>query len=396
MQIPKVDDRMTVSPSQMRTYGAGGFMLDEQETTRGCPRRYKAKYVDKIVEDDEEESYPLKYGTFFHSVMERLHEGDTPEEALVNAFPADGTPEMMQEARDDLARYLERAANPLDLYAPLHTEQMLSALLYDDEDYGPVWIRGMIDLIAVDHETPGVVHVIDYKTNRFPPSIEAVRGDVQLKTYDYLVRQNAERLGLPKNVRVRVHLDAIKFREVEVGFTDDDIENWRMWAEAVCRTILRDEKAEPVINPGCDWCPVQNTCPAFQALPEVAEELVEAEDGITNPEVRLRWRNRANEIRLLLEKKVKRIDASFQREAEAKNGLVVGDTQWTVVPKYTVEVDKRALHRALGNQFYEVVNVVKGRVEAATRDFDSHELKQVNDAFRSVPNGMEVKKRKVE
>lgn len=384
---------MTVSPSQMRTYGAGGFMLDEQETTRGCPRRYKAKYVDEVADDPP--SYPLAYGTFFHRLMELMEEGRTPEEALTEAFPVDGDPQMISEAREDLERYMARPANPFDLYATLQTEVMLSALLYVDEDYGEVWIRGMIDKLAVDHETPGVVHVVDYKTNRFPPSMEAVRGDVQLKTYHYLVRQNAKELGLPENIRVRVHLDAIKFREVDVGFTDDDIEDWRTWAEAVCRTILRDDKAEPVINPGCDWCPVQDTCPAFQALPEVAADLADAEGEITDPEVRLRWRNRANEIRLLLEKKVKRIDAQFALEAEERGGLVVGDTQWTLVPNYVTEVDKKGLHRAMGDVFYDVVSVVRRRVDEATREWDSHALREVEEKFSSVPNGMKVERKRI-
>lgn len=393
MQIPVTDGRMTVSPSQMRTYGAGGFALDEQETTRGCPRRYKAKYVDGV--DSEEESYALKYGTFFHHVMERLEDGETPEEAVVNAFPVDGDPAMLTEIREDLERYLQRPSNPMDLYATLQTELMLSALLYVDEEYGEVWIRGGIDKLAVDHETPGVVHVVDYKTNRFPPSIEAVRGDVQLKTYHYLVKQNAEALGLPRNVRVVVHLDAVKYREVSVSYSDDDIEDWRTWAEAVSRTILRDDEANPVINPGCDWCPVQDTCPAFQSLPTVATDLLEREGTITDPEVRQRWRDAANDVRLLLEKKVKRIDAEFNAQAEREGGLVVGDTQWTVKPRFVVEVDKKALHRALGNDFYGVVNVVRGRVNDLVKNWGSAELAEVDAAFTSVADGTKIERKKI-
>lgn len=399
MRIPNASEgrsagQPTVSPSQFRTYGAGGFMLDEQETNRGCPRRYKAKYVDRVVED--ESSYPLEYGTMFHRIMELMEEGKTPEEALMEAFPVTADPEMIAEARADLDRYLQRPNSPLDLYATLDTEVMLAAPLYEDEEHGTIWIRGQIDRLAVDVETPGVVHVIDYKSNRFPPSIEAVRGDVQLKTYDYLVRQNAEALGLPKNLRVVVHLDATKWREVQVAYTAEDIENWRIWAEAVARTILRDDEARPVINPGCDWCPVQDTCPAFQGLPEVAAKLAEAEGTITDPETRLRWRNRANEIRLLLEKKVKRIDAEFEDKALDEGGMVVGDFQWQVIPKYVDDIDARRLHKAMGNEFYDVINVVKGRVKSVTADWDSHALQEVEAAFGRAPSGVKVERKKIE
>ena len=74
----------------------------------------------------------------------------------------------------------------------------LDALLYIDEDFGPIYLRGKLYWIGVDPETPGVVHVVDWKTNRTPPSDDSVRGDVQLPAYHWLVRENAERF-LPQS-----------------------------------------------------------------------------------------------------------------------------------------------------------------------------------------------------
>src|SRR4051794_1231366 len=180
MQIPLHDGVPTLSASQIRTYGAGSFRLDGYENPKGCPRQYRKKYVER-VRPFEQTSMPLSYGTAIHQALQVMeNEAVGPHEALERVWPADLDMTSWAEAVKDLDAYLERGG-PMNLYATIANEIELSAVLYVDEEFGPVAYRGFIDWLGIDTEDPGLLHVVDYKTNRFPPSNDAVAGDVQLK-----------------------------------------------------------------------------------------------------------------------------------------------------------------------------------------------------------------------
>lgn len=383
----------TVSPTQLRTYGAGGFRLEEHEAERGCPRQYQAKYVDKRV-PDRGQVYELDYGSLIHNVLFRMEEhGEGPEEALDKEFPAWMPPEAYREALDDLHGYLERGSSPMDRFGTVGVEEHLDAELYVDEEFGPIHMRGFVDWLGIDLDDPRTLHVVDYKTNRHPPSTEDVRGDVQLKTYHWLAMKHAERWGID---RVVVHLDAIKWREVEVAFTPQEIEDWHGWAVAVVRAILRDEEAAPVVNPGCAWCPVKDDCPAFLGLPQVASSLSENLAGLEDPAEKLRWRDAANAVRLLLEKAVAAIDKEFADRARAlPGGLVIGDTRWALDTEWSTEIDLLRLHEVLGDRFYEVVATSESKLKTLTKDWTPEATAAVLGCVSRVPSGSKVKKGKV-
>lgn len=394
MQIPiGASGFPTVSATQLRTYGAGGFRLIVHEEQRGCPRQWKAKYVERRVEAGDR-SYALRYGSLVHAVLYVMEEeGLDPEEALDRCFPADAEPEMFAEARKDLQAYMERRAMPRDRFATLGVELDLSAELYVDEVFGPIWYRGIVDWLGLDPEYPDVLHAVDYKTNRTPPHDGDVKGDVQLKGYDWLVRQMMFRYG---GRRVVMHLDAVKWREVEVFYSDQEIEEWHAWAVAVVRKILRDEEAKPRLNPGCDWCPVKNDCPAYDTLPEQAQIVLgQAPDTLNDREYALNWRDRANGYRLLLEKAVKTIDASFQQTAREKGVLTVGDWRWTLEPEWGDVIDMRALHAAVGDRFYDMVSVTKKAIEQVSLSLGTDGLAAMNAAISRVPIGTKVAKKKL-
>lgn len=404
MRIPDgPTGEMTVSPSQLRVYGAGGLRLDSQEDERGCPRLYKARYVDKIVLRDDD-SYPLNYGTYFHRILELMDaDGLDPDEAIRSAFEPSWPPEFITEARTDLDNYLARGAAPMDRYATIATEQELTALLYVDPDYGPVHVRGFIDWMGADLDAPGVVHFVDYKTNRTPPSDSAVAGDVQLKAYHYLIRENADRYGSPR--RIVAHLDAIKWRDIDVAFSDADIDDWHDWCVAVVRRILRDEEAAPKINPGCRYCPIRRDCPAFLAIPDEAVAIIEgAEEAAAGIEgadpaalaETLAWRDRANSARLALENEVKALDAEFKRIAMTRGGLVVGDAEWAIDTAWKTDVDLRSIHGIVGDDlFFENASMTKSAAKAMARSLDPSSASQVEACFRSVPSGLKVTRKAI-
>lgn len=382
----------TVSASQLRVYGAGADKLDSHEVSRGCPALYKARYVDRTVKNVTHPRFA--YGTYWHKIMELMESGQTPDEAIVSAFPADGDPAMITEARSDMVRYLERAATPADLYGALATEQDLSAMLYEDEEFGPVYWRSIIDWVGVDLDDPRTLHGVDYKTNQFPPSVEQVAGDVQLKGYAWTLKQCSEKFGIPTNrVRVVMHLDAIKWREIEAFYSDADLEDWHDWAVAVCRTILRDDTAKPIVNPGCSECPIRSDCPAFQALPDKAVAMAHGIRDIPDAAQRLAWRDAANSVRLLLEKEVAAIDAEFKAVALHRGSYAVGSTVYESAQEWKDSWDLPRLHSVLGDDFYKVVNPVKKRIQELAKTFtDGREL-EVERCLSRQPGSLKVTRR---
>jgi hypothetical protein len=399
MRIPVSDHTgfPTVSPNSLRKYGTAGFDLADQEDAQGCPRQWKARYVDRIVDDDSE---VLAYGRIIHRALEIMEEDAIgPEPALERAWAEsalDLSPEYYAESLVDLRNYLARASSPLDRYGTLFTERRLTALLYEDEDFGPTYLQGIVDRGAVDFDDPSLIHLVDFKSNRHPPSVEQVRRAVQPKAYTWLAYQNAAEL-FPHTTSPRIvfHLDAIKWRELPpVVFSDDDLEAWHSWTVAIVRKIWRDEDAAPVLNPGCTYCPVKADCPAYQKLPDLASHLMSVKPADADDLVL--WRDRANAARLLLEKEVKAIDKRFVDDAEQFGLVEAGGYRWSRDVRWVDDTNHRELQEILGDDlFYEVVTVGKRKLEDAVKMLDSTTARRALDCVRRIPDGTTIKKTEV-
>lgn len=761
MKIPTPEgyEFPTISPNGLRTYGSGGFALDGIEQPRGCPRKFYHRYV--LQEDDPSESYPLKYGSMFHKALELMEsEGLDPDAALAEAWDTSLPPEAYEEALADMRHYLDRPSTPLDRYGTLRTETELAAPLYVDPDFGPIYIRGIIDRIAVDFDTPNLLHVVDFKglaldtpiatpsgwttmaalrvgdevfngrgeptrvanksdvhhrpcyrltfddnqsivcdadhrwsvvlgpigerrkpavpapvvmtaaelaergisltygqrdvriwnagpldlpdadlpidpyvlgvwlgdgaaqagvvckplpalwdeirsrgyevgpdisspnraethtilglrrqlrvlglldnkhlpteyerasrrqrlevlqglmdtdghwnvkrqravmsttqewqaaaverlvtslgwkatrfhtkghgfgkavsviqvwftpttgeqvflarvpddyrpskrrqaqwrllskleevptvptqcievdspdhlylagshlipthnTNRHPPSVEDVRRDIQGKIYVWLVKQCFEQLGLDNRPQAVFHLDAIKWRELPpILYSEADLEALHAWIVALVRKILRDDDHQPVVNEGCAFCFVKDTCPAYRSLPDLASELItvrppgpkgkpphripwtpEEYDCLVEAyETELKqyqddlvaWRDKANAMRLLLEKAVKETDSRFIADAQTLGSVRAGGYRWEVVTKWVQTQDIRRLHQLMGEDFWDAVTTSKTRLEKIVKDWPPDLAEGVLACIRSEPDGTTVTKVKEE
>ena len=400
MQIPDGPNGFpTLSASQFRTYGTGGFLLEFNEEPKGCPRKYHNKYVLK-EKHPEEFSYPLVYGGMFHHVMFLMEDkGLTPDEAMTEAFQPEYPQEMWTELREDMDRYMARGTSPADVYATLAVEVELTALLYVDEEFGPIYYRGFIDWIGLDPENPRVIHSVDYKTNRQPAKREDLLGDVQLRSYDWLVTECAEAMWGVQSPRVVTHLDVVKFNDVEVAYSRADIEDWHSWAVAMARKILRDDTHEPILNTMCASCPIRETCPAFLDMPTLAGELagvLKDPKGLQDPVAKLEWRDRANSMRLTLEKAVKSIDEEFKTLAEQKGIVVVGGIQYVRKSDYGTVLDVKKMAMMLGEDFWKIASVSQTAVKALIKGWDESTKSQVMALFRREPTGTKIVRESVE
>jgi hypothetical protein len=361
-----------VSPNSLRIYGGLGFDWPEVEP-RGCPRQYYARYGEQRVKREDNEW--LRYGRVMHRAIEHMEKHDCgPEEALEAVWDIGLSDTRYAEALKDLRAYISREASPLDRYGTWATEVHLETELYVDEEFGPTNIQGIIDRISIDDDTPDVVHLGDWKSGFWYPSVQDVKESAQLKTYVWLIMQLWETLGFPRKPRrVVVHLDLIKWRELpEVVFTDDEMEAWYAYTVAVCRTIWRDEDHKPRINPGCAQCPVRDDCPAFQGIPDFALELLNVKPDDRDDLVG--WRDKAATVRTLLDKAVKEIDERFRADAMSEGEIKAGGYKWLRETQWANRIDLRKLHELIGVRLYDEATITKTRLQALQAEYRELDL----------------------
>jgi hypothetical protein len=244
-----------------------------------------------------------------------------------------------------------------------------------------------------------VIHSVDYKTNRAPSNRASLLGDVQLRSYHWLIMMCAEELWGMRPARVVTHLDEVKFNDIDVAYSAADIDDWHSWAVAMARKILRDEEHEAILNPYCPSCPIRETCPAFLGMPTLAAELdgvIKSPAGLQDPVKKLEWRDRANAMRLILEKSVKAIDAEFKGLAEAQGILQVAGQEWKKAADYKDVLDVRRLADLLGDQFWEIAGASKTSVEALTKGWDPSKKAQVMACFRRELVGTKIVRKDIE
>jgi RecB family exonuclease len=425
---------VTFSPNSLRKYGAGGLTLEGMEEPRGCPRQWHHRYILKTVPEQTNEI--LAYGRVLHKVFELMEaEPIGPDEALMRCWDPSLPLDMYDEALTDLENYFNRPVSSADRYGTLATELEMTALLYVDEEYGPIYMMGIADEISVDLDGRGIVLIKDYKTNRHPPTLADLRVDMQGKTYSWLFKQLAEKLvPMMPDPKVLFQLDAIKWREMEpVEYSDDDLATWHAWTVAIVRIILRDQKHEPVINEGCAWCPVKDTCPAYQSLPDLASELLKVKPPEVQPPMRpsrvpwteevyaelinhyqdvelaeyhlavaahrerlAAWVKRVNDMRLLLVKAHDEANDRFAADAKQVGPMKAGPFKWEETTAWLPTQDLRRLRSLLTDeQFYSVVKTTKGALQDLVKTWPPADAKAVMDCLGSVPNGTTVKRTKV-
>ena len=183
----------TLYPSRLRRYGAA----PEHDRFRGCPAQYRAVYVTCACGHDRQDhdgpggacggdvpmdgcaegctkwrssvpkivqpNNPAEFGGAVHAALFHMEEHACgPEEALQHVWSEHLDVEAFTEATELLNKYLTRGG-PMTRYSTLAVEIELTAVLYEDEDFGPVYFAGVIDWLGLDINESQIVHHVDYK-----------------------------------------------------------------------------------------------------------------------------------------------------------------------------------------------------------------------------------------
>lgn len=344
----------TLSNNQITKFGSGGFELVIGEGHAGCPKLYKAQYIDKTV--PEQSAYPLSFGITMHEALYLMEKEEiTPEEALKKAWDTRLTQKDFDEALNDLRNVIERGGVLPNLHT-VNVEQRIKKLLYVDEEYGEIYYQGILDWIGIGEEYD-VLYFADYKTDRAPWSQEDAQNWVQGKSYAWLL-QDSEYLekelpGIDNPLIVGL-VELTKFYTLQVAYNEEDIEAWRAWAEATARKILREKDFAPQLNKGCNWCPIKNDCEAWLGLPEHGTTLLE-KLNVTPLEERINLIDEAKETKKKLDKLIKDTEAEVYEKVASEGAQSIGKYDFKLEGSLSSKVvDLPKLHDTMGDKFYEL------------------------------------------
>lgn len=390
MRIPE----QTFRQSHAAAYGGGSLELIPGYDDPGCPRFYEAKYVKGQIPGGDT-SWQREYGIAVHDAIHRFEGGGmTPEDALKAVWPPGLGLERFSEAVTDMTRLVERLGTSTHTIA---VEEDLTTLLYVDPDYGPVQLGGRVDRIAIDGVNPHVVYFDDYKTDRRPPSYANLDRWYQGYWYGALVRANAGR-WIPDDQVDRVEVvgryEAVKWYGLNRPFTNDQLDLFLAWAESIAFRILRDKKAKPVLNPGCAWCPVRHDCPEWKKLPGLGAGLLERLSKLKLIE-RIPFMDEAAEIRKKLEVMEKDVIEALRERVLLSGSFESAGQVYTLDDATRRYADARAVHRIMGDEFYEAASVTLGAVDEWIEKHPERKL-EMDRAIGLAPAKAKLKKAPIE
>ena len=242
-----------------------------------CPLRW---FLDHEAKAASARSTALGFGSVVHTIADDVAKGTSPAEIEPLMALLDRVWDALAfEARWQSVRQRTEARKALERFLTWHTEDRGRTLIASEHPFTvslvvgdrEVVLRGSMDRVEVDRD--GLVHVIDLKTGKNPPSGPKVAEHPQLGVYQVAVREGAvaDLAGLDDAVSGGAELVQLRAGSKDGrpkvqnqpplvvhddGTTDVD----RHLAGAV--RSMTAEEFPPTPGDACSYCQFKASCPA--------------------------------------------------------------------------------------------------------------------------------------
>ena len=190
-----------------------------------CPLAYKYKMLDRLKVDGY--SPEAAFGIFVHNIFEKIFKGSNCDNSIIEKiineewddsyFENDTQSlEYKKEADDLILNYFKH--NPINEKASYILEKEFSIFM-DDIEY-----RGKIDRIDVLEN--GDIQIIDYKTSNKKKTAKAIKKDIQLPYYFFLLSRAKDKNGFSSIKSAKLeYLKHPDDTSVEIELNYEDILN---------------------------------------------------------------------------------------------------------------------------------------------------------------------------
>lgn len=314
------------------------------------------------------------YGSAFHEAAAAItKEGLTDEQAVTRAFEHYAKwllPEDISLLHDDIATFHRRVVpNGLTLVA---AEANMRVPLFVHEGR-MIYFRFKLDALWRLDANPSIFYMRDYKTSKWRKSAAEVHADPRFWAYNFGVHEL-----FPECEQLIQVYDQLRYGEERTTKNAAQREEMRLWLIEQVKAILADDQLKPTANEWCRFCPLVVTCRETKRLTrewrgrlalqapmtkqgravkvELLEEGIELEEMIRNDLPKMMEVRKHLEY---VEKSLKRLIEQMPVEERARLGWRVNSRTERVLPAEGL----RELHEALGDRFYELVNLPLSRLE---------------------------------
>ncbi len=362
---------------------------------RECPRRfsYGMKRHVGLAQQDQAATMPEAtlrgaawarfYGSAFHDLVQLTEDGKSDPEAMTEVFKRYGhalNPDDVTALGADLDVYRTRDM-PGTRIVGLEDEYRVPLMVHDGRQ---IYFRFKLDRLYERLDAPGTYIHTDYKTSRHRKGTAEVHSDVQMWAYNWGIHTyfaECEQL-------LQIY-DQLRFGQEFTRKTQAQRDEIHEWLVKQATAVLEDDEVRddglmaPRFNEWCAYCPIMESCPVIPELSDWALTTIAAlqpvkpkikKDGSEGKQLQvaaldpdriedyadqMEKTSKALTILRRFDESVRKLirDLPEQRRSELRFELRARtNTTFSLGAMKT-------LHEGLGDRFYEVVTVGKGRLE---------------------------------
>ena len=266
--IENFDNSNISNPKELKHHYRNKESLSFSATSlslyESCPLAYKYKMLDRLKVEGY--SPDAAFGVFVHNVFEKIFKGSNCDHTIIEKiineewddsyFENDTQSlEYKKEADDLILNYFKH--NPINEKANYILEKEFSIFM-DDIEY-----RGKIDRIDILED--GDIQIIDYKTSNKKKTAKAIKKDIQLPYYFFLLSRAKDKNGFSSIKSAK--LEYLKHPDdpsVEIELNYEDILNVENRIKNISKSVKKD-LFTPKKNSICYYCDFKRLlCPLYK------------------------------------------------------------------------------------------------------------------------------------
>lgn len=179
-------------------------------------------------------------------------------------------------------------------------------------------IGAMDKVVEVDDDT---LLVVDYKTSKTAPNIEALRNDIQLSMYDLVAS-----LKYPQYKRIIVSLDMLRGDVLYSYRTSKEREEFSRYLKLIYdqMTTFTKKEAKPELHVLCPWCDYKDYCDTYKEACEKTDYNFLPTSNYNAEELISEWR-RTKDVKRILEQRERELSMIIIEKIKANNVNLVSD-----------------------------------------------------------------------